>query len=175
MHGQPRGMRDEIPANPGWCRRRPSAKKEVVVACRERRSFLGLIATMNLEACVAKDIRVSRVSAQRECPAATPRPDRVVDREPARKKSRLSAERSVQATIRSHAGSPTPRQPKSMTALSRPCSTSRFPEERPPWIQTGGRCHSGYFATNRGLGGGCGRASRGLLVRCRRPSGRASG
>lgn len=35
-----------------------------------------------------------------------------------RKASRELAERYVQATIRSHAGSPTPRRPKSITALS---------------------------------------------------------
>src|SRR5579884_76456 len=63
----------------------------------------------------------------------------------ARNTSRLSPEKSVQAIIKSQAGSPTPRQPKSMTALSLPCTTSRFPEDRSPWIQTGGPSHAGAW------------------------------
>src|SRR5438552_3466659 len=60
-----------------------------------------------------------------------------------RNTSRLEPEKSVQATIRSQAGSPTARPPKSTTPLSLPCWTSRFPGARSPWIQTGGPCHTG--------------------------------
>ena len=56
---------------------------------------------------------------------------------------RLSPERSIHANIVSHAGSPTPRPPKSMTALSWPRSTNRFPAPRSPWIQTSGPCDAG--------------------------------
>ncbi len=56
----------------------------------------------------------------------------------ARKTLLASAGSTHQAGIRSQAGSPTPRQPKSMTALSRPSTHNRFPASRSPWIQIGG-------------------------------------
>jgi hypothetical protein len=43
----------------------------------------------------------------------------------------------VQAIATSHAGSPTPQQPKSITAASRLFLTSRFPAATSPWNQTG--------------------------------------
>jgi hypothetical protein len=56
----------------------------------------------------------------------------------ARNTSRVSAVRSIHAAIKSQAGSPTTRHPKSMTALSRPCWASRFPALRSPSSQTAG-------------------------------------
>ena len=50
----------------------------------------------------------------------------------ARNTCRLSPVKSVHAIIKSQAGSPTPSPPKSMTALSGPRSTSRFPDWRSP-------------------------------------------
>jgi hypothetical protein len=43
------------------------------------------------------------------------------------KTRRLSPDRNVHAIVVSHAGSPTPEEPKSMTALSLPCRTRRLP------------------------------------------------
>ena len=43
----------------------------------------------------------------------------------------------------SHAGSPTPRQPQSMTAVILPSLARRLRASRSPWIQTGDRPHSG--------------------------------
>ena len=40
---------------------------------------------------------------------------------------------------RSHAGSPTPQVPKSITAASRPSRTNRFPTAMSPWNHTSGR------------------------------------
>ena len=59
-----------------------------------------------------------------------------------RKMSRLPPARIFHATITSQAGSPTPRQPKSMTAVSRPSFASRLRESRSPCIQTGSRSQS---------------------------------
>lgn len=61
----------------------------------------------------------------------------------ARKRFRTCAGRRFQATIRSHAGSPTPAVAKSMTALSRPRATSRLPGIRSEWTHTAGPDHSG--------------------------------
>jgi hypothetical protein len=62
-------------------------------------------------------------------------------RSTARNASRLSPPKRVHAIARSHEGSPTPEVPKSMTALRRSPSTSRFPDATSPWNQTGGPCH----------------------------------
>ncbi len=59
----------------------------------------------------------------------------------ARNASRASPRRTVQAMTRSHAGSPTPHWPKSITALSRPSSSSRFPGATSPWNHRGGPAH----------------------------------
>ena len=48
-----------------------------------------------------------------------------------RKTSRVSAEKTFHATITSHAGSPTPRLPQSMTALSRPVRPAGFGSRGP--------------------------------------------
>jgi hypothetical protein len=55
---------------------------------------------------------------------------------------RLSPDRNVQAMTVSQAGSPTAEQPKSITALSRPRSTSRLPSATSPCTHTGGPCQA---------------------------------
>ncbi len=52
--------------------------------------------------------------------------------------SRAGPVSSVQASTVSHAGSPTPQVPKSMTAARRPSRTSRLPPATSPWNHTGG-------------------------------------
>ena len=54
-----------------------------------------------------------------------------------RNAARPSPEKNVHATTRSHAGSPTPDVPKSITADSTPSRTSRLPSAMSPWNQTG--------------------------------------
>ena len=53
-------------------------------------------------------------------------------------------DRNVQAMTVSQAGSPTPDEPKSSTAASRPSRTSRFPVATSPWNHTGSRSHGGH-------------------------------
>jgi hypothetical protein len=50
-------------------------------------------------------------------------------------------DRNVHAMTVSHAGSPTPEEPKSSTAASRPSRTRRLPAATSPWTQTGSRSH----------------------------------
>ena len=60
---------------------------------------------------------------------------------------RLSPDRNVQAMTVSQAGSPTAEQPKSITALSRPRSTSRLPSATSPCTHTGGPCQAAPSAS----------------------------
>src|SRR5919106_381093 len=60
----------------------------------------------------------------------------------ARSASLLVPCKSVQAIDRSHAGSPTAEDPKSMTALNRPLLTKRLPALTSPWTQTGEPRHA---------------------------------
>jgi NADPH-dependent 2,4-dienoyl-CoA reductase/sulfur reductase-like enzyme len=63
---------------------------------------------------------------------------------------RLSPDRSVHAIVVSHAGSPIPEVPKSMTALSRPEeSRSRFPGWASPWNHTGRPSHRAASASSQ--------------------------
>lgn len=74
-------------------------------------------------------------------PSIRPSHDRVPKcRYQARKAFRLSPLKKVHATTKSHAGSPIPKDPKSMTALSCPFSTRRFVIAISPWTQTGVPC-----------------------------------
>ena len=57
---------------------------------------------------------------------------------------------------RSQAGSPTPLVPKSMTAASRPPSTSRLPVAMSPWNQSGAPPHCGFQGGVPDLGGAAG-------------------
>jgi hypothetical protein len=54
-----------------------------------------------------------------------------------RNASRLFPERNVHAIVKSQAGSPTPEDPKSMTAFNRPPLTNKFAALTSPWTQTG--------------------------------------
>jgi hypothetical protein len=58
-----------------------------------------------------------------------------------RNASRLAPLNKVHAIVRSHAGSPTPLHPKSITAASRPSRTSRLDGATSPCIQTPGNSH----------------------------------
>ena len=53
---------------------------------------------------------------------------------------RPGADSKVQATTRSHAGSPTAEQPKSITAASAPSTVSRLPAATSPCSHTGAAC-----------------------------------
>ena len=75
-------------------------------------------------------------------PAAAARPRRGVDVELGAERARPAPDRNVQAITRSQAGSPTPDEPKSMTAASRPSRTSRLPAATSPWNHTGDRSHA---------------------------------
>jgi len=66
-----------------------------------------------------------------------------------RKTARLRAVKSVHATARSQAGSPTPQQPKSITAASRPSRSRRFDGATSPWIQTGTPRHADVSASSQ--------------------------
>ena len=65
-----------------------------------------------------------------------------------RNASRLSPEKNVHAIVTSHAGSPTPEEPKSITAFNRPLVTSKFPALTSPCIQTGEPCHRVFRAAS---------------------------
>ena len=54
-----------------------------------------------------------------------------------RKTSRAAPANEVQVITRSHAGSPTPLVPKSITAASRPLRRSRLPRATSPWNHVG--------------------------------------
>ena len=66
---------------------------------------------------------------------------------PALNVARLSPDKNVHAMPVSQAGSPTAEQPKSMTELRRPLSTSRFVGLTSPWTHTGGPCQVALSAS----------------------------
>jgi hypothetical protein len=68
-----------------------------------------------------------------------------------RNASRLAPVNIVQAITRSQAGSPTPDVPKSMTAVSTPSATRRFPWAMSPWNHTGVPRHSAARAASHTL------------------------
>jgi hypothetical protein len=61
----------------------------------------------------------------------------------ARNASRLVPAKAVQAMARSHAGSPTAQQPKSITALSRPFRARRLQDDDGGWGDDGSAGHAG--------------------------------
>ena len=74
-------------------------------------------------------------------PPAGPCPSRVVKLEVVPERASARPANSVQAIVRSQAGSPTATQPKSMTARRRPSTISRFDPVMSPCTQTAGRSH----------------------------------